>query len=181
MKKTTTVINLLGGPGSGKSTQAAAVFASLKKTGIMCELVQEYVKSWAWMGIPVQTPFDQLYIFGKQARAESILYGKVDVIVTDSPVLLSAFYDEKHNHRTIVKDALPEFYRAVREMRVEHLNAFLPRSKPYDPRGRYQTEEEAKEVDVELQEWLRVNGFAFSSFPEECENERTNALVRMVS
>ena len=42
--KETLVINLIGGPCSGKSTIAAELFARLKKMGIHCELVSEYIK-----------------------------------------------------------------------------------------------------------------------------------------
>jgi len=35
----TLVVNLYGGPGTGKSTTAAATFAELKMAGINCELV----------------------------------------------------------------------------------------------------------------------------------------------
>ena len=38
------VINLLGGPGCGKSTVAAGIFHQLKSLGYSTELVTEYVK-----------------------------------------------------------------------------------------------------------------------------------------
>jgi hypothetical protein len=34
------------------------------------------------------------------------------------------------------------------------MNFFINRSKPFDPRGRYETEEQAKLVDVELRAYL---------------------------
>ena len=40
----TLVINLIGGPGCGKSTIAAELFSRLKKMGVTCELVTEYIK-----------------------------------------------------------------------------------------------------------------------------------------
>lgn len=156
----TTVINLLGGPGTGKSTTAAALFAEMKMRGLHVEHVQEYVKIWAWEGRPVDD-FDQLYIFAKQARKERQLYGKVDFIVTDSPVFLSGFYEEKYAGNTVVKQCLPEYLRALRANGVSHMNFVLDRKKPYDTRGRYQSEDEAREVDDEIQQWLRVNGYPF--------------------
>jgi len=56
----TTVINLWGGPGTGKSTSAAHLFGMAKIAGVNAELVQEYVKSWAWEGRTIHS-FDQLY------------------------------------------------------------------------------------------------------------------------
>jgi adenylylsulfate kinase-like enzyme len=38
------VINLFGGPGTGKSTLAAALFTDLKMKGINAELVTEFAK-----------------------------------------------------------------------------------------------------------------------------------------
>lgn len=158
----TTVINLLGGPGTGKSTAAAQLFAEMKMRGMRVEHVQEYVKQWAYENKDVG-PFDQLYIFGKQARKEYVLYNKVDFIVTDSPVLLSAFYEVKYTDHTMVKQALPEYMRIARKAGVHHVNFVLQRRKPYDPVGRYQTEEEAREIDGEMEQFLRENGYWFDT------------------
>ena len=43
MKKTL-VVNLLGAPGSGKSTIAASIFSKLKFQNLNVELVSEYAK-----------------------------------------------------------------------------------------------------------------------------------------
>lgn len=44
----TLVVNLFGGPGSGKSTGAAYVFARLKMLGYNAELVTEFAKDKTW-------------------------------------------------------------------------------------------------------------------------------------
>jgi len=41
-------INLWAGPGTGKSTMAASIFAELKWNKIDCELVSEYAKQIVW-------------------------------------------------------------------------------------------------------------------------------------
>ena len=43
-------INIYGGPGVGKSTLAASIFAFMKKRGDNVELVQEFVKQFAYLG-----------------------------------------------------------------------------------------------------------------------------------
>jgi pantothenate kinase len=43
----TTIINVYGGPGAGKSTSAAYLYYLLKVAGKNVELVREYVKDWA--------------------------------------------------------------------------------------------------------------------------------------
>ena len=44
----TLVINLCGGPGTGKSTLSANLFAKLKMAGVDVELAPEYVKDLVW-------------------------------------------------------------------------------------------------------------------------------------
>ena len=61
--KETLVINLIGGPCSGKSTIAAELFARLKKMGVHCELVSEYIKDRIYEENQTM-PKNQIAIFG---------------------------------------------------------------------------------------------------------------------
>ena len=58
------VINLVGGPGSGKSTAMAGVFYNLKRLGVNCEMVTEYVKDKVWEE-SFKTIEDQFYLNGQ--------------------------------------------------------------------------------------------------------------------
>ena len=46
--KKLTVINFFGGPGCGKSTTAAELFAKMKKANYKVELVHEVAKDFIW-------------------------------------------------------------------------------------------------------------------------------------
>lgn len=145
----TVVVNIFSGPGCGKSTLAAEIFVDLKKQGFSAELVTEYVKKWAWQGHPVKGWEDSLYIFAKQLRAESILYGRVDFIVTDSPLGLCAAYERFYRPDQLL---IREAFLRVREQQasegvVENLDFHLMRQHKYVPEGRYETEEQARDVD----------------------------------
>lgn len=145
----TTIINLYGGPGTGKSTTAALMFATLKQRGVNAELVQEVAKRWAWQGRPI-TPLDQFQIFGEQLARESDLLGKCDVVVTDGPLLLGEFFStwfEQHAIATALKHAREVYDDELRAAKHEQWHVFLHRSKPYNPKGRYQTEAEARRMD----------------------------------
>lgn len=147
----TIVINLFGGPGIGKSTTAAELFVWFKKHGILCELIQEYVKGWAWEGRKVG-PFDQVYILAKQLKLESRLYGKVNVLITDSPLLFSPIYERLYQHTAASEPMAMTILETARKHDVEHVNFLLTRAKPYVKEGRYETEIEAKQVDS----WIRT-------------------------
>jgi hypothetical protein len=112
------------------------------------ELVREYVKYWAWNDRKVRE-WDQLYLLGKQSAYESMLYGKVDFIVTDSPILLAGIYQEYRSGGAdkYVGEAAKAFMKHAEDNGVEFMNFVLDRTKPFDPRGRWETEEQAREID----------------------------------
>lgn len=160
---TTTVINLFGGSGVGKSTVAALLFANMKMRGLHVELVREYVKLWAWGGRKVRQE-DQIYLLGKQSAYESMLYGKVDYIVTDSPILLAGMYAEWHNGsdgKYVTRAANSFIEQARRNSGVTIHNYLLERNGSFDPRGRWETAEEAERFDQFLEEGLEANGYDY--------------------
>lgn len=140
--KQTIIVNLFAGPGTGKSTSMAGIFCALKFRGVNCEMAPEYAKEKVWEGSQ-EVLQDQIYVFGKQLHNIQRLIGKVDVIITDSPVLLSLIY---------AKNESKEFEDLVIEVfhRYNNMNYYLQRIKEYNPSGRNQTEEQAKEKDKEI-------------------------------
>jgi hypothetical protein len=158
------VVNLFAGPGAGKSTMAAAVFANLKANGVMAELVSEFAKECAWEGRegPLKC---QPYVFGEQLwRLERLRDRDVEIAVTDSPILLS---------RQFMPDTDPdEFFDAVLayHKRQTRLNVVLTRVKPYDTRGRFQNAAEAQALDVLIRHDLEKNDRIDCEVPGDPEN-----------
>lgn len=153
----TTIINLYGGPGSGKSTSAAYLYYLLKCAGQNVELVREYVKDWAWEGRKFNA-YDEIYFLGKQVRHESMLFGKVDYIVTDAPVFMTAYYANLYCSAQLaqgVEAAALAFYQQTQVDGHQHIHLYLKRTKTYKAEGRYQNEDQALTMDAEIQEYLR--------------------------
>lgn len=174
----TKVINLFGGSGIGKSTTAAHLFAEMKYRGLHCELVREYVKTWAWQDRKVG-PFDQMYLLGKQSKYESILYGKVDYIVTDSPLLLCPIYEKFHLGQELVAPAAMNFIEDAKTKGVEHLNFVLTRNKHFDPRGRYDTLEQAQQVDIAVKQFMTERNIPFVEITCE-DRQRAEEILKHV-
>lgn len=141
----TKIINLYGGPGTGKSTTAAKVFAHLKDLCVNAELVREYAKELAWAGVHIDARV-QREMFKEQLRREQCLLGKVDVIVTDSPLLLQVHFSRHFEMLDVASDLLLEIKR-YRAETGGHIDVQLLRKKAYNPVGRYQTEVEAIAMD----------------------------------
>lgn len=159
----TTIINLYGGPGTGKSTSAGYIYYLLKSQNVNAELVREYVKDWAWEGRKISV-YDQIYFMGKQLRRESLLYGKVDYIVTDSPISLGCVYAERYSPPAVkdgVVSCTKALYKQAAEDGYKHVHVFLQRSKPYNPSGRYQTESDARMIDDEVKSLLDRFGMPY--------------------
>ena len=153
--KETLIVSLFAGPGTGKSTTMAGVFSGLKLKDVNCEMVPEYAKGKVWEqshGILN----NQIYLFAKQYHSIERVRGKVDVIITDSPILLGLIYDNT---------GIPEFKQLVQAVnkRYRTMNFFLKRNKKYNPAGRLQTEEEAKELDKKIKAMLDENKIKYET------------------
>ena len=132
----------------------------LKAAGVDAELVTEYAKDKVWE----EHDFvfrDQCYIFGHQHFRMARVCGKVDVVVTDSPLPLSAFYDDG-----CYRDELAAM---ARKAYVRHdgciLSYFLRRVKNYSPNGRFQTEAESDAVSVRLRSFVEGLGTILTDIP----------------
>lgn len=143
-------INLFGGPGCGKSTLAAHLFARLKMSGYDVEHVSEYIKTWVYEGRKPQS-YDQLYVFSKQLKAEDINLRNVDLLVTDSPLLLNVAYSLFYGFQ--VTDQLAEIALQF-DRDFPSINLYIERTIDYVDKGRYHTESEAEKFDKHLIKFL---------------------------
>lgn len=149
------IVNLFGVPGAGKSTGAAYVFANLKMHGINAELVTEFAKDKVWEENEAVFK-NQAYLFGKQSFKISRCADKVDVIITDSPLPLSIFY----NNDPLLTE---NFNKSVMDVfnGYENRNYLLLRTKPYNPAGRLQTEKESDALKKPLVELLEKYNISY--------------------
>ncbi|MNC17403.1 hypothetical protein D3C75_652800 [compost metagenome] len=135
------VVNIFGGPGTGKSTTAAYLFHELKCAGKNVELVTEYAKDMVWEG-RMNVLSDQLYMAAKQNRKlERLVNHGLEVAITDSPLILGALY-QPPGYYELFEPFLVEVFNSY-----NNLNIYLKRSTEYNPLGRNQTLEEAIVID----------------------------------
>lgn len=164
------VVNLMGPPGAGKSTMAAQIFFLLKTAGVNAELVTEFAKDKTWehnlkaLGV-------QEYVFGKQSYRLARCRDDVEVIVTDSPLPLSIIYN--HNE-ALDKDK--HFSQTVLNVfnTYNNFNYVLKRVKPYNPKGRNQTEAESDALFQPIVDLLNDLQISFQT----CDgNEETGRVI----
>lgn len=85
------IVNLFGGPGAGKTSVAFGVSAALKAIGLDVEYIPEYTRDLSLEGRLKGS--DQFTILKEQfGRFLRVMGTGMDVVVTDSPILMQAAY-----------------------------------------------------------------------------------------
>lgn len=145
------VVNLFGGPGCGKSTGAAYITSILKMHGYKAEYVTEAAKDLTW-DKNWDALDDQMYVSGLQSH-KLRQCKDVDIIVTDSPLVLGIVYNKSN----------PMLNAAIKYEfdQYDNINFFLNREKEYVALGRKQTEEQARQLDVDIKDMLYCNDIEY--------------------
>lgn len=155
------VVNLLGGPGSGKTVLGIDLFSKFKKqTNIKTELVSEYAKEITYQENGMALA-DQMLITSTHHHRLFMLNKKVELIITDSSLLNSSVYMEYSKYPNVSKianDAATSLYKLYK-----NINIFVPRiNKPYQNFGRQQSELDAKILDDKFKDlYLKSKEDAF--------------------
>lgn len=150
-------IAIVGAPGCGKSTLASEIYTKCKKQGYNIELVREYIRELFSIGWKPETIADQYYIMQKQHEREQNVHDDVDIIVTDSPIILPFYYGKQLYNGTL-HDMI--IYSELQSMFMQHMQYYdfiimLERSHEYVEDGvREQSEEESNKVHEDLMQLM---------------------------
>lgn len=180
MMKRTIIINLFGGPGSGKSTVASGLHFTFKSKGLSCDAPYEFPKQVAWEDNTSQIT-DQLYILANQHRGIVRSYGKVNYIILDSPLLLSLVYKNGYTGEYPAKFYNDSFDTMVMELfnSYENVNIFLERpEKQFEQEGRFQNKEESEEVDNKIKKILEENEIPYHNV--KVNNDTVKDIIKIL-
>ena len=169
----TLVVNLFAGPGGGKTTCAWDIASKLKQRGIEAEYVSEYAKELVWDGKTEMLDGsleNQKKLYEEQNRRVQRLLGKVDVVVTDSPAILSAIY-AKETDEEFIKQMLSDFNNQ------KNFNLFINRGKTFQQQGRIHTLEESKKIDKEIKKFLVDNNIYFGNYYHKTLNVVVDNII----
>lgn len=147
-------INLIGGPGVGKSTAAASIYGELAREGFDIALVEENIKIKAYLQQPYSCDSEQTLITMTQMMWEEVpLISGIDHIITGSPVLFGCFYAWHNGNKN-----WPEMVSMSKKFDAKYpvSNFLLSRGDlKYQEEGRFETEKEAKSIDTQLRGFLK--------------------------
>jgi nicotinamide riboside kinase len=157
------VINLMGGPSTGKSTTMAGLFFAMKKLSINVEMALEYSKDIVYDN-HLKMFGNQEKIFAEQNwRLARLLDSGNEYAITDCPLFTNILYFLPQND-TLCKLVMEKFHS------YENYNYLLTRQHAFNPVGRTQTkEEEAVEIDVRLMALLKHYDLPYKVLPASDE------------
>lgn len=177
-ERKTVVVNLIAGPGAGKTTCAWEIAEKLKKQGYVAEYVSEVAKEYVWdeRYDLLDGSFEhQKSLFDEQKHRIDRLIGKVDFVVTDSPLILSSVYlaegtpAEKEQYRQMVRDAFS---------RYTNFTIFVERGNSFEREGRIHTEDESRKLDGEIKEMLRSSGVYYGTYRHDTIDVSISNMIK---
>lgn len=169
----------MGGAGCGKSITAANIRSQLGFKGMNIELVDEVIKDWTYVPRSPESS-DSYYLQACQIQKEDLrLRAGVDLIVSDSPLMLQYFYANWHKHllqEAMLSAALEfeEVYPSIHII-IERNDNF------YNSVGRFETLEEAQVIDRAIKKMLRMHNIQFSVFSCVEQDELIEYLVKQIT
>jgi hypothetical protein len=176
MKKTK-VINIISGPGSGKTTLVALLFGKMKILGYDIEMIPEYVKSLVWLK-QTEEFNNQYHISLMQYRLLKAYDGVVDYIITDGSLIHGLYYNKANLNNvsdiTKTEAAIKKYYSEF-----ENINIYIERQGiEYDTRGRIENKEEAIKADKGLEQIIKDMGIEYLKV--EANEEKITEIIEYI-
>lgn len=168
LHKNTLVVNFYAGPGAWKTTAALELTAALKKVGYDVEYVSEYAKELVREG-KLDVLNDQKAVIEEQyKRLHNMAISGVEIIVTDSPLLLGQVYGQGKIDEAYHKK-IREYYDSFDNFNLRVVRA---EDATYQQEGRVENESQAKDLDERIRTMLIENKVFYGNYQRD-EIEKT--------
>lgn len=164
----TKVVNIIGGPGCNKSLFTAAIMLYLNLRQKTVEQIPDFSKLLVWQK-DFEALKNQYFIAQQQYQMLELLDGQVQFLVSESSLPQSLYYNE-HYAENICDVAKTR--TQIRQWYKQHTNVNIMVERgdgKYIRIGRFQDEDQARDVDRGLRQVLRSEGIPFTALPPEID------------
>jgi predicted ATPase len=168
------VVEIYGGPGTGKTTFSAELYGALKRTGLHVTLVTEEattcIQANDMVGLTCQA-----YLLGASARRLRQVATSYDVVVMEAPLLLNPVYDRDRS--PALRALAEEEHRRYRNLPL--LLSPLPREQ-FTTAGRVHDADSAATQHQAIETYLEALGINPVRLPAERTPELRESVVQLV-
>ena len=167
-KSKSLVVNIYGGPGIGKSTSALQIVAELKKMGYSAEYVSEVAKEYVYAKnyeILDGKLENQKKLMREQQSRLDLLIGNVDIVITDSPLLLNGVY--LNEEAEITDKHLDDIFSVYSEYSNYDIVLERDLSSEFETEGRIHTLEQSIQKDAEITSLLDECDIKYSTYKRD--------------
>ncbi len=174
-KRLPLLINLFAGPSAGKTTAALELTAALKKKGFNVEYVSEYAKELV-LENKTELLKNQVHVTDEQFhRLDRLRNSGVEIIVTDSPVLLGKVYGEGKISREYGEKLLT-YHNSF-----DNFNLFVNRGSTFQTEGRVHNLEQSKELDAKILAMLQDNRIFYGNYNHDEIDKTVERIITTFS
>jgi tRNA uridine 5-carbamoylmethylation protein Kti12 len=177
----TKIVNLMGGPGTGKTSIASGLVYELKKRHISCDAPYEFPKILAWDENHSAIK-DQLYVIANQHRGIVKSWGKVDYIILDSPIILSLIYKNYYKGTeypsTLYKESFDKMVLDI-HLQYDNTTILLKRGNGiHNEKERYQNLEQSIDLDNLIKNMMDINELQYTEI--EVNDDTVNNILKLL-
>ena len=150
--RNTFVISFVGASGTGKSTAALGTAFKLKMQAKSVEYVDEFAKSLVYTGTLEQYIANQSYIVSEQYKRIYDLLGKVDYVISDAGLQISALHSSGEK---VIEDLA--WYLTGK---INQFTILIERDKEkvkFEEDGRVEDEEESRIFGEKFEKYMKAN------------------------
>ncbi len=170
----TKVINVIGGPGCDKSLISSAIILYLHLHAKTVETIPDFAKSLVWQQ-NFEVLKNQYFIAQRQYEMLNLLDGQVQFLITECSLPQVLYYNEHYPENICdvakTRAQILEWYR-----QHNNINVFVERGeKKYVHTGRFQDEDQARDVDRGLRAMLVREGLHYTALKPDVESINTFA------
>nr|WP_304746976.1 hypothetical protein [Rhodoferax sp.] len=164
----TKVINVIGGPGCDKSLFSSAIILYLNLHHKTVENIPDYAKSLVWQK-DFEALKNQYQIAQRQFQMIELMDGQVQFLVTECSLPQVLYYNEHYaeNICDVAKTRLKilEWYK-----QHNNVNILVERGdKKYVHTGRFQDEDQARNIDRVIRQTLTHEGMKYTILPPDID------------
>jgi hypothetical protein len=163
----TQVINIIGGPGCDKSLYSAALVLNFNLRHKTVETIPDYAKSLVWQQ-DHEALRNQYFIAQQQFRMIQILDGQVQFLVTECSLPQLLYYNDTY------ADNICDVAKTRKQIldwygQCNNVNVLVQRDpdKKYVRSGRFQDEDQARDIDRALKAMLVREKLPFTELPPD--------------